>query len=167
MKTTNELIQIFNSSNVGWIFSHCDSNQHDAIAQNIFREMQEVELLYSERFKKTFKPSIFEEIQANIDNMKAFTQTFAVPISVEMRLMAFCLVKGAEILTLTLEYERLKKVTLTIKLLLNLGDTLRSDYETVQTFTSNELWDLEMLKHVGLIKRGGQPLISGYYSFNF
>ncbi len=71
--------------------------------------------------------------------------------------MIYCLLQGAQVRSLQVNYEYCHSATLRVEVEVTPGETL--------PFESTELWDFEALRHFGLMKMGNKPVVDGYYSF--
>ncbi|HEY4121377.1 MAG TPA: hypothetical protein VGM56_26105 [Byssovorax sp.] len=99
----------------------------------------------------------FGAISANPAAFKPFIQTLALPMTAAIRAAAYCVLSGGEVKELSLSYQRRQVVSLSVAIELSDG--------TVANFSSTELWDVEFVRHLGLIKLGKTPVIDGYFAF--
>ena len=74
-----------------------------------------------------------------------------------MRTMIYCVLAGASIERVRFEYKSQQKSALEI--------TVEFPTGLGATFTSNDIYDAEVLRHIGLMKLGEAPVIDGYYPF--
>ncbi|HBQ18558.1 MAG TPA: hypothetical protein DEF51_48015 [Myxococcales bacterium] len=84
-------------------------------------------------------------------------QTFAIPLTANMRMMVYCILKGGRITKLSYEYEAERSSRLRVEVAFADG--------THPVFESDEHWDALVLHQLGIAKVGGRPLIDSYLSF--
>jgi hypothetical protein len=70
--------------------------------------------------------------------------------------MAFCVLEGADIIAVTLDY-RVKEYS-------RLSVTVEYESGEKATFASEDVWDVEAIRHFGLMKLSGAPVIDGFYA---
>ena len=99
--------------------------------------------------------SVLKEHGSNPYRVQALLQAIAFSCSPEMLVMLWIAELGATVHTLTLDYERHGHAQLDVELRLLDGSLLR--------FGSSEVWDLAVLRLVGLAKANDAPEMSGFY----
>ncbi len=150
----NRLVQTFEAAGVGWLFK-------DAREERIARLAQDIEAVqghYEQKLSRQMQPSLLEQLEADTSAFKPLIQAFASPMTLEMRTMIYCVLKGAAVEHVSYDYSAQSRSSLRIEL------ELPSSGERV-SFQSDEVWDYEVLRHFGTAKKGGRPLIDGYWAF--
>jgi hypothetical protein len=99
--------------------------------------------------------SVLAEFRSNPYRVQVLLQAMAFGCTPEMLAMLWMSELGCTIQKLTLDYERRDRVLLQVKLRLLEGTTLE--------FHSTEVWDLAVLRLVGLAKSDEAPEMSGFY----
>ncbi len=150
---TRALRQLFDSAGVGWALE----GDAEEAARRSLREMQAVEAEYQRRLSRPLSPHLLEQLVAESEALRPLIQAFASPLSAPIRVMIYCILKGAGIRRVHYDYEHERRSHLVIELELPTGQALR--------FESEELWDVEVLRHFGMTQRGGRPVLEGYYAF--
>ncbi len=144
--------RLFESTGVGWAIGPDRGGKEPA---QILAEIAEVE----EELKRRTgtQPDLLNELRAAPELMRPFIHSFTTAKTAPIRAMIYFILKGASVKEVKFHYlaKRQSSLTVTIRLL--------SGQE--ETFESDEFWDVELLRHFGLAKAGGKPLIDGYYSF--
>ena len=95
-------------------------------------------------------------IADNAEHYKPLIQSFASPVTTPARGAIFLLLQGLTLREAALSYAERDHVTLDLVLCDEQGSEVRAH--------STELWDVELLAHVGLMKIGDEPVIHGYYA---
>lgn len=90
-------------------------------------------------------------------SLDPLVQTFAMPMTATMRLMVYCVLRGARIKSVNYEYQAER--TSRIRVEVEFADGTRPVFE------SEEHWDALVLHHLGFAKSGSRPLIDGYFGF--
>ena len=148
--TDDRLCKIFNDAGVGWYLQQSGAPPL-AQLRDEFRQL-------SARLKNLLgkEVDIEHEFLTKTEHCVPLIQTFACPMSMEMRAMVFCLLDDAEIASLRYEYQALEYARLEVVVRYKGGN----DY----TFRSDNLWDTEVLQHLGFAKVNGRPFLDGYYA---
>ena len=95
--------------------------------------------------------------RAKPDEMRAFLQTLTAGVSPAfLALVARILLRGAKVVCVRFEFEARKTLSLHVEI----ADPDGRRY----AFDSTDLWDVQILRHLGLMKAGGVPFIDGYYA---
>ena len=110
--------------------------------------------LYRERYGEEI--DLWARIVALPDEMRAFVQSFAMPISNAFRLMVLRLLDGSTILSVDFHYEERREARLRIR--------LRDRRGSEEAFESDDLWDAHVLRHLGFMKIGDEPVLDGFYA---
>ena len=147
-----QLIHVFEICDVGWVFAEAATER----AREIFDAMREVEGTYARAFGRPLG-SLDQLILGDVTRFKPFVQAFASPMSGAIRTMAFCVLDGAQVAAISFDY--------TLKHRAHLEIEVRYDSGEVARFASDNVWDVEALRHFGLMKMGDAPVIDGYYAF--
>ncbi len=98
---------------------------------------------------------LLAEFRSSPHRVQALLQAMAFLCTPEMLVMIWMSELGCAIQRLTLDYERHDRAVLSVQLRLLDGSHL--------SFTSSEVWDLAVLRLVGLAKSDEQPEMSGFY----
>lgn len=102
--------------------------------------------------------SLASEVERNPQNVAAFLQAAGSTSSARMLVMVWRLLNNDQILRLKLLYELGQKaVTLEIELKSDL-----CDHRVV--FQSAAVEDVALLRHVGILRLGDQPILDGFYA---
>jgi hypothetical protein len=142
---------------IGWMLAA----DRDARLTQVLKEVDELSSRLSSLLKQPI--DVFVETTADVNTWKPLIQTFAAPMTTDIRAAIYCLLAGGEIASLAFAYERKQAVSL--HLTLDLPLELARGGRATQDFASTELWDAEFLRHLGLAKLAGRPLIDGYYAY--
>lgn len=150
---TRALRQLFDTAGVGWALRE----GADAEARRYLQEIQAVEAEYERLLSEPMSSPLLEQLVEEGEALTPLIQAFASTTSASIRVMIYCILKGAEIRRVLYDYELERRSQLIIDIELSDNRTLR--------FESEDLWDAEVLRHFGMTKRGGRPILEGYYAF--
>ena len=90
--------------------------------------------------------------------LKPLVQMFASPTSRTMRAMVYCVLRGMEIVAIDFSYRLKQTVTLTVSVRRDAGGKEIA-------FSSDLVWDAEILRHLGIMMMGKKPILHGFYAF--
>lgn len=138
-----------------------ESKDLDAITAKLNTEVEHVQSHINRRIDSGTPPvrlePLFKDIAMHTSDHKAFLQTFALPVSDEIRAMVyFITMENADIKELKMEYIRQTSFLLKIKLELESGKNI--------DFKSDNFWDAEIVRRLGVMMMNGKPLFTGYFS---
>ncbi len=150
---TRALRQLFDTAGVGWALREGVETE----ARRYVQEIQAVEAEYERLLSEPMASPLLDQLVEESEALTPLIQAFASPTSASIRVMIYCILKGAEIRRVRYDYELERHSQLTIDIELSDARTLR--------FESEDLWDAEVLRHFGMTKRGGRPILEGYYAF--
>jgi hypothetical protein len=148
------LESLLHAAGVGWLLQEAK----DTRLTQILNEMDELSTYLRDR-QLSQTPDLLQEAATEPTELRPLVQLFASPTSTTIRAMAYCVLRGADIQSVSFEY-RLEQVA---KLRIELSHP-HARGSTIE-FESDNLWDAEVLRHVGMMKRGGRPVLHGYYAF--
>ena len=101
--------------------------------------------------------NLFQEMKERTSELKAFIQTFAVPMTNVMRAMVYFIVAdSAEIKELSLNYKQ--KESFYLKIILDCDPIPLNNPE----FESLDLWDIDLMRHFTYMKLSDAPIIDGF-----
>lgn len=150
---TRTLRQVFDAAGVGWALR----GDADAETRRYLQEMRAVEAEHERRLSEPMSPPLLDQLVEQGEALTPLIQAFASPLSAPIRLMIYCILRGAEIRRVHYDYEHKRRSHLAIEIELPNGQT--------QSFESDDLWDAEVLRHFGMAKRAERPILDGYYAF--
>jgi hypothetical protein len=147
----DQLARLLQSARVGWVL---DGEDREARLGGILQEVDEL----AGRLSRTNlgQGDLMEEMARDVSVLAPLVQSFSSPMSTEIRTAIYLLLRGAELSALTYEYDRLARSRLYMRI-------ATMDRRALE-FESTELWDAEFLRHIGLMKMSGRPLVDGYYA---
>jgi len=99
--------------------------------------------------------SLSAENARNPHRVKAFIQAMGSSASAEMLVMVWRILQGDAIKQLRIDYTAGTSFLLEIQ--------LEGDEQEPQLFTSRNIDDAALLRHLGILKMGGRPLFDGFY----
>ncbi len=128
----------------------------DAALQRIGELQGEFAAEYERRYHE--RPDALALAQQNPVKAAAFFQALGGrPLSLEMRILAWRLILGSEILRLDFSYARDGGTEIRV--------TVRSPCDVAQgEFSSDSLWDFAVLRHLGMLTIDGKPVLDGYFA---
>jgi len=151
-----QLQQIVDEGNLGRIFKDLGA---------LARRIEDFAAHYAEKSKGVARgelptvrvslDSVLAEVDKNLYRVQVLLQAMAFGCTPEMLVMIWMSELGCTIEQLTVDYERRDRVVLQVKLRLLGGAML--------DFRSTEVWDLAVLRFVGLAKSDDAPAMSGFY----
>ena len=104
-------------------------------------------------------PTPFEWVETIPSLATAFFQSLSIrPLSTDMQIMVWEILLGCEIRSLDCSYDAESGAT--IRVVLNNLERSRPNDE----FTSANLYDFRVFRHLGLDAVNGQPRLNGYYA---
>ena len=153
MPTTPEQVaDAFRRTGSGWIL---DDPQRDRILAGVAREIDEFVASYRQRFHDTPQP--FDLVERNVTKATAFFQAFVgPPHSIEVRMMIWRVLVGADIVSVRFDYTRGAPPQLAI--------VTATPYGERDEFRSDNLWDFRVMRHIGILGVDGQAILDGYYA---
>jgi hypothetical protein len=147
-----ELSKLLSQSNVGWLLEEYADQR---LAQ-ILEEIDELSSLLTSELRAPCE--VLSEMGAEPGVLKPLIQLFATPTTTPMRAAAYCIIRGMDVKSIRLAYEH--------KLSLHLSITVE-DVVTGEThaFSSSAVYDVEILRHMGIMTLSGKPILTGFYAF--
>ena len=163
MNTPTEPAQIeeaFKNTDCEWILDDSATSAADrgklliAVAAEIDEFCDEYEKRFAER------PDPFDLLAENRDKGAAFFEMFSgPPLSVDMRILIWRILRGLEIRTIELNYDkREKKFAARIVIGTRDGDD--------EVYRSDHPWDFTLLRHLGMLTIDGRLVLDGYFAMN-
>lgn len=143
---------LFESAGVGWALGVDRGGKAPA---QILAEMEDVEEELEQRIGT--RPDLLAELHSDPELMRPLIESFAAAKTAPIRTMIYFILKGASVKEVKFHYLAKQQCSLVVTIRLLSGEE--------ETFESDESWDAEVLRHFGLAKAGGRPLIDGYYTF--
>lgn len=132
-----------------------------AIAAKLNQDLEDIQAHINQRIDDGTPPVRLEplfkgEPKTHTSKQKAFLQTFTLSVSNEMIAMVyFIAIENAEIKALTVNYICKKSFALNIELALPSGKKI--------SFRSDNIWDIEVIRRLGVMKMNDKPLFAGYF----
>jgi hypothetical protein len=148
-----QLREVFDQCDVGWVFDEFAAER----AEKILHEMHDVDRVFREAIGRPLDPPLAQAIPADVARLKPLVQTFASPMTAPIRAMVYCILDGAQVRAIRLDYK--------FKARSHLEVDVEYDSGEAATFASDDVYDAEALRHFGLMKMGKAPVIDGYYAF--
>lgn len=148
--------QLLKDAGVGWVL---DSHGKDPalLGDRLNAELQEVRAVLADKLGDG-APNAEELIVSRPEDFRAVIQTFASPMTAEIRAAAvLATVDGTSIVGLQLDYRFRNRFHM--RVLLETRDGALAE------FVSHDIWDAEALRHLGIMKINDQPVFQGYLSF--
>jgi hypothetical protein len=150
--TTAQVAEALEGTGCGWVLT---DPQKDRILTGVAREIDEFVAAYAHRFHVTPEP--FNLLQDNPTKAAAFFQAFVgPPHSLDIRLLIWHLLAGAEIVSVHFAYERRGESRLVVR--------TETPYEEPAQFVSNDVWDFRVFRHIGLLGIDNHAILDGYYA---
>lgn len=101
--------------------------------------------------------TLVAEYRRNPQKVRGFFQALGLSNTAEMLLMVWRILQGMEIKTVELQYTRQDSF--------RLGVILESPYgEEDAPYGSDNIRDFALLRHVGILELGNQPVFDGFYA---
>ena len=111
----------------------------------------------AEKIGRPLDPPLSQAIPADLPRLKPLVQTFASPMTAPIRAMVYCILDGAQVKAIRFDYRFKARAHLEVDVGYDSGESA--------TFSSDDVYDSEALRHFGLMKMGKAPIIDGYYAF--
>ena len=140
-------------ADVAWLLNDSPRERYE----QVMREMADVDAIMTRSFTMMRYAPVAEAILSDPDRLKPLVQTFASPMTAPIRAMVYCVLEGAKVDEVNFRYVHKQQSQLEVVVSFDSGESAR--------FQSAELWDAEALRHFGLMKSSGKPVIDGYYAF--
>lgn len=150
---TQQLIKLFQDAEVGWVFEQ----DPEGTAARVLSEIRDTEDVLRASRMEPVQPSLLDEMFR--EGFRPLVQAFASPMSARIRAMVYCILTGGEVVSLEYRFQRRKRSSLKVEVEMPSGELI--------TFRSRQFWDFEVLRHLGMMKADGQPVIDGYYPFRY
>ncbi len=148
-----KLAALLETCGVGWLLAE----DRDARLSQIALEIGQLSDELSRRLAPT-KIDALGEMMSEPLALKPLIQMFASPTSCTMRAMVYCVLRGMEIVAIDFRYQLKQTVDLTVSVQHDVsGQKL--------VFTSDLVWDAEILRHLGIMMMGKKPVLHGFYAF--
>jgi len=145
--------RVLEGAGLGWLLQ----DDVEVRCKMYLEEMAEMDAWLAERGVAR-KRSFLEEAEEDPEATRAVVQTFAVPMTTPIRGVAYLVADGADIRDISFEYRDGESVCLKVAVAPGSGR------RPVVQAESTEVWDVEFLRHLSIMKMGDQPLLSGYYA---
>jgi hypothetical protein len=154
------LRNLFTECDVGWVFEEEGDEDASKRAQQISAEMYALAQHYANTLgeRRPLPEPIDRLILSDVARFKPLVQSFAPPLTTEIRTLIFCLLDGAHIEAIRFEYDFKQRAHLEV-------EVGYDNFGGRACFRSDEVWDVEVLRHFGVFKVRGKPVIDGYYAF--
>ena len=150
--TTAQVAEAFEKTGNGWILT---DSQRDRILAAVAQEIDKFVADYARRFHVTPEP--FRLLEDNPPKAAAFFQSFVgPPHSVDVRLLIWHLLAGADIASVRFSYERGGESSIIVR--------TETPYGESAEFTSNNVWDFSLFRHIGLLGMDDVATLAGYYA---
>ena len=147
------LARLLHASGIGWLLQE----DRDVRLRQIAAEIAELSHELSRRLAPA-KIDALGEMLNEPEALKPLVQMFASPTSCAMRAMVYCVLRGMEISMIDFSY-RLKRTVM-------LSVAVQNDVTGQElTFQSDLVWDVEILRHLGIMVMGKKPILHGFYAF--
>jgi hypothetical protein len=147
----SDVADAFEKTGAGWILQDAHKEQ---ILTKVARDVDEFIAACQQKFNVTPEP--FKLLNENPAKGTGFFQAFTgPPHSIDMRLLIWDLLMGAEIMSVEFSYKKDAEPTLTVE--------TKTAYGEEHQFHSNNLWDFRIFRHIGLLGVGNQVILDGYY----
>jgi hypothetical protein len=148
-----KLAALLEACGVGWLLTEDRDTRLSQIALEIAQLTDEL----NQRLAPA-EINVFDEMMNESAALKPLVQMFASPTSRSMRAMVYCVLRGMEIVAIDFSYRLKRSVALTVSVQYDIsGQEL--------TFTSDLVWDAEILRHLGIMMMGKKPILHGFYAF--
>lgn len=149
--TTEELRALFVRAGRGSLFD----DAADRVAADIRKDIERVEAEYARRYGS--KPNLMVRLCEQGDELMAFVQALAAPMSTSVRVLVLQMIAGASLVALDYRYREREESHLEIRIRMPDGKEDR--------FVSEDLWDTEVIRHLGTMKVGERPVLDGYFAY--
>jgi len=150
---STKLAALLEACGVGWLLAEHRDERLDQIALEIAQLSNEL----TQRLAPA-KIDVWSEMMSEPMALKPLVQMFASPTSGTMRAMVYCVLRGMEIVSIDFSYRAKRAVSLTVSVQ---HDVTGQEH----TFTSDLVWDAEILRHLGIMMMGKKPILHGFYAF--
>jgi hypothetical protein len=148
---TLQVADAFKKTDSAWIL---DDPKSEQILIGVAREIDEFIQAYVQRFHVT--PDPFRLLTENPPKAAAFFQSFTgPPHSIEIRLLIWHLLTGADIVSVNFSYQKHGEIKMLVR--------TETPYGESEEFASSDLWDFRLFRHIGVLSVGEQPMLDGYY----
>jgi hypothetical protein len=128
--------------------------------ERIRQSLDAVNNLANERFDgeapDVSDSAVIEEYNRNPQRMRGFFQALAGACTTEMLLMVWRIMQGIEIKDIRIGYRRQQEFNVTVILESPFG-------EEDKPYTSTDINDFTLLRHIGAFEISGQPVLDGFY----
>lgn len=148
MSELDVLKMLLENAGVGWVFR---GNEQQSL-QGLLEDVRAIEAQHLARYQS--KVDLLDQCRERFEDMRPFIRSLAVPMTREFRLLVLRLLMGDEIQAVQFEYELRSSAKLRIQLA---GQD--------QPFRSDNIWDFDVLRHMGSMKVSSRPVLHGYYDF--
>lgn len=148
MSKIEVLKMLLENAGVGWVFR---GDEQESL-RGLLDDVRATEMQYQERYQA--QVDLLAQCKQQFEGMRPFVRSLATPMSQEFRLLVLRLLTGAEIEAIQYEYEIQSKSMLVVRLV---GEA--------KPFLSKDVWDFDILRHLGTMKISGRPVLHGYFDF--
>ena len=154
MATTTEMDAIeraFARTGNRWILG---GERREEVLGGVAEEVSGFVDFYKEHYGEIVNP--FALIDINPDKAAAFFELYTnPPISIEMRVVVWRLIHGADIQSVRFNYDRDEGTELVITLI---------ERGHREEYRSDRLEDFEAIRHIGTLTIDGKEILDGYYA---
>ncbi len=151
--------EAFSLADCDWILEYPkEQEQRHLLLEVVAKEIDEFREAFNQRFRRL--PDPFDLINDNTEKATAFFEIFGgPPLSVDIRILIWRLIEGAEIREIDVRYER--KRPFSARFVIGNRGSVDEIYET------NHPWDFTVLRHLGMLTVDGKLVLEGYYASKF
>jgi len=152
MPSPSEWQGLLEDAGVGWAAADLAKEAWKTLEADVAA----VEAVLAPLGSRWFSGDLAREMLADPEELRPFVQTFAAAMTPNMRALAYLMLRGARLVALRFEYRFQESSFLEARVDLGGPEPL--------VLSSEEFWDAEVLRHLGLLKVSGRPVMEGYYA---
>ena len=148
----DDLAAMVQAAGIAWWIE----SDREARLQQLVAEARAIDAILAHRFAGAASESVLDHMLREPVGLRPLIQSFGSPMSCTARALIYCILTGASIRAISYEYEAQAKSSLRVDVRARGGES---------TFEMEDVWDFEVLRHLGTAKLSGRPLVDGYYAF--
>jgi hypothetical protein len=159
--TTDPFETMIRDAGEAWLFDWFspDSAAFPYLRDRLVRADSRARERFGDNAPRLTPDALIEEYKHNPHKVRAFLQVLD-PLSPDMLVMVWRILHGMSVAAISMEYEAERKFSLSVRLCSSDDDRQPEEYST------SEIYDAIVLRHLGVMKTNGRPLFDGFYALN-
>ncbi len=159
LSSSSVLEETIQRSGEGWLLDWSPTQEKpiDRIRRTLLDVDNRAKARLGENAPDISEASLLEEYRRNPQRVRGFLQALGATRTPDMLLMAWRIIQGMEVKEVRIDYRRQQTFEVVV--------ILESPYgEEDAPYTSTDISDFTLFRHIGVYDFGGRPVFDGFYA---